>query len=202
MATLNDVEVRILGSLIEKQITTPEYYPLTLNSLLNACNQLTNRDPVVHYDDRTIARALDGLREKQLVWVVSQVGGRVPKYEQRMTEGLKLSGEIRGRTNRLYDFKDLEEVELTIQAMSAAQPPLVVKLPRVPGTKESRFAHLLAGEVAVEEASLASPPLESASAASRTGNERLSTLEERIAKLQAEVDQLRAEFSDFRKQFE
>jgi uncharacterized protein YceH (UPF0502 family) len=220
-AILNAVEVRLLGALIEKQITTPEYYPLTLNALVNACNQLTNRDPVVQFDDKTVARAIEGLREKQLIWVVSQAGGRVPKYEQRLTEALNLTeqetavlcvlmlrgpqtlGEIRGRTGRLYDFKELEEVELTIQAMSSAEPrPLVTKLPRLPGTKESRFAHLLSGEVAIEEVPQSAPRLEPVTIEVRAENERIARLEEIVSSMQAEIDELRAELTEFKKQFD
>src|SRR5881396_345758 len=143
---LNEVECRVLGSLIEKEITTPEYYPLTLNALVNACNQLSNRDPVVSFDEKTVARALESLREKRLAWMVTGIG-RVPKYEQRFAEEYKLAeqelavlcvlmprgpqtvGEIRGRTGRLYEFKELEEVELTLQALMTVQPPFAVKLP-------------------------------------------------------------------------
>jgi len=220
-AILNSPEVRILGSLIEKQITTPEYYPLTLNALVNACNQLTNRDPVVQYDDKSVARVLEALREKQLIWVVSQAGGRVPKYEQRLTEALRLTeqetavlcvlmlrgpqtvGEIRSRSGRLYEFKDLEEVELTIQAMTGAQPrSLVVRLPRLPGTKESRFAHLLSGDVVTDEVPRSTARPEPAILEVRAENERLSDLEEKVATLQAELDGLKTAFSDFRRQFE
>ena len=215
---LNPVEVRVLGSLIEKEITTPEYYPLTLNALTNACNQTSNRDPVVSFDEKTVARALESLREKQLVWMVTGVG-RVPKYEHRFTEALKLAaqevavlcvlmlrgpqttGEIRGRTGRLYEFKELEEVELTLQALMASEPPLVVRLPRQPGTKESRHAHLLAGEVQVEEREVA-PRLEPATLEVRQENERLTRLEEDLAEMRSELSDLKQQFVDFKKQFE
>jgi uncharacterized protein YceH (UPF0502 family) len=218
---LNPVEVRVLGSLIEKQVTTPEYYPLTLNALVNACNQLTNREPVVRYDEKTVGRALEGLREKQLIWVVSQAGGRVPKYEQRLTDALKLSeqetavlcvlmlrgpqttGEIRGRTGRLYEFKEIEEVELTLGAMSSAEPqPLVSRLARQPGTKESRFAHLLSGEVVAEETRETTPRADAAVLEARSENERVARLEERVASLQQELAELKQSLLDFKKQFE
>jgi len=218
---LNAVEVRVLGSLIEKQIATPEYYPLTLNALVNACNQLTNREPVVQYDDRIVARALEALREKQLTWLVNQAGSRVPKYEQRLTEALKLTeqetavicvlmlrgpqtvGELRGRTSRLYEFKDLEEVELTLQAMAEAEPsPIVTRLPRLPGTKESRFAHLLSGEVVVEQAPEAAERPEPAMIEVRAENERLARLEESLNALRADLDDLKQAFADFKRQFD
>lgn len=215
---LTTTEVRVLGSLIEKELTTPEYYPLTLNALTNACNQISNRDPVVSYDDKTVARALESLREKKLAWMVTGVG-RVPKYEHRFNEALQLAeqevavlcvlmlrgpqtvGEIRGRTGRLYEFKELEEVELTLQALMAAQPPLVTRLPRQPGTKESRYAHLLAGEVQVEGREVA-PRLEPATIEVRQENERLVNLEGHVAELQADLETLKQQFLEFKKQFE
>jgi len=215
---LNQVEIRVLGSLIEKEITTPEYYPLTLNALINACNQLSNREPVVSFDEKTVVRALESLREKKLTWMVTGVG-RVPKYEHRFTEALQLAeqeaavlcilmlrgpqtvGEIRGRTGRLYDFKELEEVELTLQALMAAQAPLVTRLPRQPGTKESRYAHLLAGEVQVEEREV-TPRLEQATIEVRQENERFERLENELAEVKLELDQLKQQFLDFKKQFE
>ena len=215
---LTQVEVRVLGSLIEKEITTPEYYPLTLNALVNACNQISNRDPVVSFDERTVARALESLREKKLAWMVTGVG-RVPKYEHRFTEALKLAeqelavlcvlmlrgpqtvGEIRGRTGRLYEFRELEEVELTLQALMTAEPPLAVKLPRQPGTKESRYAHLLAGEVQVEEREVA-PRLEPVTLEVRQENERIAKLEEDLARVRSELVELKRQFVDFKKQFE
>lgn len=215
---LTAVEVRVLGSLIEKEITTPEYYPLTLNALVNACNQISNRDPVVSFDDKTVARALEDLREKKLVWMVTGAG-RVPKYEHRFAEALKLAeqelavlcvlmlrgpqtvGEIRGRTGRLYEFKELEEVELTLQALMSAELPLVVKLPRQPGTKESRYAHLLSGEVQIEEREVA-PRIEPAVIEVRQENEKIAKLEEELAQVQIDLSELKQQFVDFKKQFE
>src|SRR5262245_42934455 len=185
---------------------------------MNACNQLSNRDPVVSFDEKTVARALDSLREKKLVWMVTGVG-RVPKYEHRLTEALTLAaqevavlcvlmlrgpqtvGEIRGRTGRLYEFKELEEVELTFQALMSAQPPLIVRLPRQPGTKESRYAHLLAGEVEIEEREVTARP-EPAMLEVRQENERLARLEEELAGVRGELAELRQQFVDFKKQFE
>ena len=215
---LTPVEVRVLGSLIEKEITTPEYYPLTLNALVNACNQISNRDPVVSFDDKTVARALEDLRGKKLVWMVTGVG-RVPKYEHRFAEALKLAeqelavlcvlmlrgpqtvGEIRGRTGRLYEFKELEEVELTLQALMTSEPSLVVKLPRQPGTKESRYAHLLSGEVQIEEREVA-PRIEPAVIEVRQENEKIAKLEEELAQVRIDLSELKQQFVDFKKQFE
>ena len=215
---LTQVEVRVLGSLIEKEITTPEYYPLTLNALTNACNQISNRDPVVSFEEKTVARAIESLREKKLAWMVTGVG-RVPKYEHRFTEELQLAeqevavlcvlmlrgpqtvGEIRGRTGRLYEFKELEEVELTLQALLSAQPPLVVRLPRQPGTKESRYAHLLAGQVHLEEREV-TPRLEPATIEVRQENERMTRLEADLAQLRAEIQDLKQQFFAFKTQFE
>jgi uncharacterized protein len=217
---MNNVEVRVIGSLIEKQVTTPEYYPLTLNALMNACNQLTNREPVVAYDEKTVARALESLREKKLAWMVSGAGSRVYKYEQRFTEAFNLSiqetavmcilmlrgpqtiGEIRGRTGRLYEFQELSEVEMTIQALTNAEPqPLVARLPRQPGTKESRYAHLLAGEVQLEERE-AAPRLDPAAVEVQLENEKLSRIEQEVAALRQQFDELKQQFIDFKKQFE
>jgi len=216
---LTQAEVRVLGSLIEKEITTPEYYPLTLNSLTNACNQISNRDPVVSFDEKTVARALESLREKKLVWLVTGAGSRVPKYEHRFAEALNLAaqeiavmcvlmlrgpqtvGEIRGRSGRLYEFKELDEVEMTIQSLMSADPALVTRLPRQPGTKESRYAHLLAGEVHIEERE-ASPRIEPATLEVRHENEQLASLEEKVAQLRGELEELKQQLVDFKKQFE
>jgi len=215
---LNAVEVRVLGSLIEKEITTPEYYPLTLNALTNACNQISNRDPEVSFEEKDVARALESLREKRLAWMVTGIG-RVPKYEQRFAEEYKLAeqelavlcvlmlrgpqtvGEIRGRTGRLYEFKELEEVELTLQALMSAEPPFAVRLPRQPGTKESRYAHLLAGEVQIEERE-AVPRLEAATLEVRQENERILRVEDELARVKGQLAELRQEFVEFKKQFE
>ncbi|HXG92476.1 MAG TPA: YceH family protein [Blastocatellia bacterium] len=217
--TLNPVEVRVIGSLIEKQITTPEYYPLTLNALVNACNQTTNREPVVSFDEKIIARALDSLRERGLIWMVTGPGSRVPKYEHRFAEQFKLAeqevavmcvlmlrgpqtaGEIRGRTTRLYEFTSIEEVEAVLASLAAAEPPLVAKLPRLPGTKESRYAHLLSGEPQIEERAV-EPRLEPAMIEVRAENERIAKLESAIETLRAELAELRQQFLDFKSQFE
>ena len=220
---LNRVEVRVLGSLIEKHVTTPEYYPLSLNALTNACNQTSNRDPVVSFDDKTVVRALESLREKKLVWMVTGAGSRVPKYEHRMAETFTLAeqevavlgvlmlrgpqtvGEIRGRTARMYEFQSLEEVEQVLDALMIAEPhPFVTKLARQPGTKESRYAHLLGGEVKIEktEEQTITPRLEPAAMEVRAENERMAKLEEEVETLRLELGELKQQFLEFKKQFE
>ena len=215
---LNDIEVRIIGSLIEKEITTPEYYPLTLNALTRACSQKNNRNPVVSFDEETVFRALDGLTfHKDLVKRVISDDSRVPKYRQAFAEALGLSGsetaalcilmlrgpqtvgEIRGRSERLYAFAGLEEVEATLNALMTREGrPLAVKLPRQPGTKESRYAHLLSGEVEVEEVEIQEP----AALEIRAENERIDNLEAEVASLRRELQELRQDFIEFKKQFE
>ncbi|MDH3390957.1 MAG: YceH family protein [Desulfobulbaceae bacterium] len=202
---LNDIEVRVLGSLMEKSMTTPEYYPLSLNALTNACNQKSNRDPVVTFDETTVVRALDSLREKQLA--VLSASSRVPKYAEvfagtrnlvnrevalimvLLLRGPQTVGELRGRTERAYKFKDLAEAEATLDELE--ESGYVTKLPRMAGRKESRYAHLLAGEVQVEEAA---PRLEPASIVVRAENERISALEEEVQRLRQEFDKFKREF--------
>ncbi len=223
-ALLNDVEVRVLGALVEKQVTTPEYYPLTLNALVHACNQISNRDPVVSYDERAVAGALETLREKNLAYVFYGSDSRVPKYKHVCVENLHLNppelaamcvlmlrgpqtvGEIRGRTNRLYNFADLSEVEATLEGLAAREDqPLVVKLPRQPGRKDSRYAHLLSGEPAFEESSAperAGPRPEAATLEVRAERDRVARLESEVETLRGELESLRRQFDEFKKQFE
>ncbi|MEN3332841.1 MAG: uncharacterized protein V7641_2206 [Blastocatellia bacterium] len=218
-ALMNAIEVRVIGALVEKQMATPEYYPLTMNALVNACNQLTGREPVVAYDERAVARALESLREKQLVWQVAAAGARVPKYEHRLSEKFNLAeqetavlavlmlrgpqtvGEIKGRTGRMYEFAELAEVEMTLESLITAEPPLAVKLPRQPGTKESRYAHLMAGEVHVEEPA-AEPRAEAAVLEVRAENERLARLENDVETLRQQLAELQQQFLEFKRQFE
>jgi uncharacterized protein len=216
---LNDVEVRVLGCLLEKQRTTPEYYPLTLNALTNACNQLSNRDPVVSFEEKQVVRALDALREKKLAWTVSAAGSRVPKYEQRLTEALELkepetaalcllmlrgpqtAGEIRSRAGRLYAFSDVVEVESALQALVDRPHSLITSLPRQPGTRETRYAHLLSGEVQWNIASAAAGP-EPARLAAQQEDQRIGQLEQQIEKLSRELNELKRELQEFRRQFD
>jgi uncharacterized protein len=215
---LDDVEVRVLGSLVEKQITTPEYYPLTLNALVQACNQKNNRNPVVTLDEPTVSQALESLRGKNLVYVFYGSTSRVAKYKHMMGEiydlnarelaimcvlmlrGPQTPGELRGRTERLYDFSGLSEVEETLNTLEAKEPDtLVVKLPRQPGQKEVRYAHLLAGEVSLEyqaESSSSDP------ASNPAKRDRLAELEQEVEVLRAEIKSMRQEFEDFKKQFD
>lgn len=217
---LNPTELRVLGSLIEKQVTTPDYYPLTLNALVNACNQLTNRDPVVSFDETTVVRALDGLRDKRLAILFSGAEARVAKYKHTLNDRLLLTpgeiallcvlmlrgpqtvGELRTRTERLFTFDSLPEVEEALNALAARQPqPLVAKLPRAPGTKESRYAQLLGGPV--EFSPTEKPvPVEPATAVVRAENERFAKLEQETAELRRELAELKQQFAEFRKQFE
>lgn len=209
----------MLGSLLEKQITTPDNYPLTLNALTNACNQLTNRDPVVSYDEQTIVRALDGLRDKRLALLFHGAESRVAKYRHTLGDVLLLSpaetallcvlflrgpqtvGELRMRADRLHTFENLAEVETTLDGMATRQPPIATKLPRQPGTKESRFGHLLSGPI--DSSPVERPiPLEPATLAVRAENERIAKLEQEVATLRTELSDLQRQFADFRKQFE
>jgi uncharacterized protein YceH (UPF0502 family) len=210
---LTDIETRVLGSLIEKQVTTPEYYPLTLNALTLACNQKNNRYPVTSYTENQVSDAVERLREKNLSYVFYGSTSRVPKYKHVMPEVMHLShpevalmcvlmlrgaqtlGELRGNASRLHDFSSLEEVEQTLNELITRDEPLVARLPRQPGQKEGRFAHLLSGEINLE--ALAESERAAAAAPSRRSN-----LEEKIDALAAEVEKLKEQFEQFRKQFE
>jgi uncharacterized protein YceH (UPF0502 family) len=208
-ALLNDVEVRVLGCLIEKETTTPEYYPLSLNALTNACNQSSNRYPVVHFDEQTVAGAIDALRQKQFVHIVHRDDARVVKYRHVIAEklgidtkeiavmsvlmlrGAQTVGEIRTRTNRMFDFESLEQVEAVLNLLMTREPtPLIARLPRQTGQKDVRYAHLLSGEVTLEQ-----PPAQSA-------EDRIARLEDTTEQLRREVDDLRSQLDQFRKQFE
>ena len=219
---LDEREVRVVGALVEKQVTTPDYYPLTLNALVNACNQISNRDPVVKYDERTVEDAIDTLRTKNLVYIFYGAESRVPKYKHMMREVYTLSpqelavmcvlmlrgpqtvGEIRGRTGRLHEFAELREVEETLDGLARRDEPLVLKLPRQSGQKDARYTHLLSGAPALEEsdeehASQASPRSSSSRWAE---SERVARLEAEVAGLRGEVAELRRQLEEFRKQFE
>ena len=206
---LEAAEARVLGALLEKEIATPEYYPLSLNALVNACNQKSNRDPVVSYDEATVENALESLRRKGLAIRITGGDSRVPKHAQRFTEkfnlgrreaavvcvlllrGPQTAGELRGRTERLYAFDDLEAVEGTLSRL--AEMGFARQLPRQAGFKESRYAQLLSGEVAEAEAPPAEPE--------RRGSAGPS-LADRVAQLEADLTDLRRRFEDFRRNFE
>jgi hypothetical protein len=203
---LDAAELRVLGALMEKESATPEYYPLSLNALVNACNQKSNRDPVVSFDEEIVEQALEGLRHKGMATRITGRDVRVPKHGQSFTEKFNLGrreaalmcllmlrgpqtpGELRSRSDRLYTFDDLEAVESTLNRLTEME--FVKKLPRQPGSRESRWTHLLAGDVeAAEEA--AAPVME-----------RATPDRERIAALEREVAELRRQFEEFRRNFE
>lgn len=209
----------MLGSLVEKQLTTPDYYPLTMNALVHACSQISNRDPVVQYDERQVAEAVDTLRLKNLVYIFYGAESRVPKYKHMTREVFELSppelaalcvlmlrgpqtvGEVRGRSGRLHEFADLREAEATLEGLAQREDPLVVKLPRQAGRKEARYAHLLAGRPAVEEEAEGAQP--AAAPRARAGDsERVTRLEAEVERLGGELAEMRRQFEEFRKQFE
>jgi uncharacterized protein YceH (UPF0502 family) len=206
---LTEPQARVLGALIEKEITTPDYYPLSMNALLNACNQKSNREPVTELDEETVRQALHGLDDKGLAGAVRGSDSRVTKYEHRFSEaynfgrrevavlcvlllrGPQTPGELRGRTERLYSFDELSDVQSTLQKLIERDPPLVKVLPRQPGTKESRYMHLFCGDV---------PPASPSAAFSEKMHDagddfadagRLQLLEEQVAQLTREVAELR-----------
>ncbi|HKW31682.1 MAG TPA: YceH family protein [Candidatus Acidoferrum sp.] len=217
---LNELECRVLGSLVEKEATTPEYYPLSLNALLNACNQKSNRDPVMDVDEAALREALHSLEGQSLVRSVSPADSRVTKYEHRLQEafnfyrhetailcllllrGPQTPGELRSRSERIHSFDDLGAVQSSLQHLMKREPPLVKSLPRQPGTKETRYAHLLWGDVAqVEhESNIHAAPV--ASAEHTLDGDRVKKFEEEIAALKNEIADLKQQFVQFRKQFE
>jgi len=213
---LTPTEVRVLGSLIEKQITTPEYYPLTLNSLTAACNQKNNRNPITSLAESEVEDALYTLREKNLAYVFHGSTSRVPKYKHvapevlhvtppelaamcvLMLSGPQTVGEIRTRGHRLYEFSGLEEVDETLRALKTKDEPMVMSLPRQPGQKEARFAHLLSGEPEIEisEAGAEKHPRRA------SDPDRVTKLEEQVQTLAQQVENLATQFEEFKKQFE
>jgi hypothetical protein len=214
---LTPVEARVLGALIEKDITTTDYYPLSLNALVNACNQKNNRDPAMRLDENAVRDALSGLQQFNLAGPARGADSRVTKYEHRSQEAFNFSrgetavlcvlllrgpqtpGELRGRTERMHQFEDLDAVQASLQKLMQRDPPLVTMLTRQPGTKESRYAHLLSGDV--EAAELASQNAMSAVHATDS-NDRVERLEEQVATLREEVRVLKEVFEGFRKQSE
>ena len=212
---LTATEIRVLGALVEKQITTPEYYPLTLNALTAACNQKNNRNPVMSLTEQEVERALDSLRERNLAYVFHGSTSRVPKFKHVAPEILQLNpaelavmcvlmlsgpqtvGEIRTRGSRLHEFSGLEEVDETVHGLSARESePLVVKLPRQSGQKDARYVHLLSGEPDVSHAEATELP------ARRAHSDRAPQLEEQVQMLRQQVEELAAQFEQFKKQFE
>lgn len=221
-ALLNPVEARVLGALVEKQITTPAYYPLTLASLTAACNQKSNRNPVSALDEKEVARAVLTLREKHLAWETAEAGARVMKYSHNLEQHFTLSeqqvavlcelmlrgpqtgGELRTHCERMTALGDSEQTEAVLQSLiDYPETPLAVKLPREPGRRENRYAHLLCGEVVLpDEPAARRPPPEAAIQAVLAENERLDALENAVRQLREEVTRLNEQFAEFRKQFE
>ncbi len=225
---LTDIEVRVLGSLVEKDITTTDYYPLSLNALVNACNQKNNREPVTNLNEDTVRQALSTLQEKRLAGPSSGADSRVAKFEHHLQEvfnftrgeiavfcvmllrGPQTPGELRGRTERMYHFETLDDVQSTLQRLIQRDPPLAKMLSRQPGTKENRYAHLFAGDIAeaeVQTASRAADPVEAGGAlSSRTtqsqDSQRIASLETEIKELKSAIAELHHQFAGFRKQFE
>lgn len=223
--TLSPEEVRVLGCLIEKAVTTPEYYPLTLNSLVAACNQRSNRSPVVDYDEDQVNEALDGLREKGLVRRVDTAGGRAPKFRHLLPEvipldgaqiavicvlllrGAQTLGELRSRTDRLYAFRDLGHVEETVKSLthpaeeSGIDLPLVAPLPLRPGSREVRFVHLFGPVVQLHEEPNASSVSMAPALEPRATRSELEALRAEVAELRQAYEELQAEFKAFKSQF-
>jgi len=214
---LSEVEARVLGCLVEKEITTPEYYPLSLNALLHACNQKSNRDPLMTLDEDAVRQALRALGEQALARSASAADSRVAKYEHRLAEmfnftrpetailcelllrGPQTPGELRSRAERMHPFEDLSVVHTTLKHLLEREPQLVKVLPRQAGNKEARYSHLLCGDVEVREGPAVK---ESALTSSTADKERISQLESELSDLHKEVSDLKRQFADFRKQFE
>lgn len=214
---LTEIEARILGSLVEKQLTTPEYYPLTLNTLVNACNQKNNRAPIVSYSEQTVNEKLENLRDRNLVYVFYGSTSRVPKYKhmlpsvyeldepataiiaELLLRGAQTLGELRGHCERLHSFASLGEVQETLDELMRRDYALVVRLPVQPGQKEARFAHLLSGEIDIDAMAVAQT---NKSARGSVETEKIEKLEGEVTMLRNEVDALKQTFEEFKKQFE
>jgi uncharacterized protein len=219
---LTEIETRVLGSLIEKDITTPDYYPLSLNALVNACNQKNNRDPVTTLDEESVRQALGTLQEKRLAGPASGADSRVTKFEHRLQEvfnfdrreiavvcvlllrGPQTPGELRSRTDRMYHFEALDDVISTLDRLAQREPPLARVLPRQPGTKESRYTHLFSGEPPADpaEATNVGRTLLSAAASTNSAGDRLTALEEEVSRLRQDLSEVQQQLAAFRKQFE
>lgn len=214
---LNEMEARVLGALLEKEITTPDYYPLSLNSLVNACNQKSNRDPVMNVDEDSVRDALRTLQDNSLARSVSAADSRVTKYEHRLQEafnfdrreaalfcelllrGPQTTGELRTRAERMHSFDDLNEAQSALQRLMNREPPLVKVLAKQPGTKESRYIHLLSGEVKRVSSTDGREVPAAQEGEKIDGFPRLSA---EMAELRRDVAELKQQFAAFRKQFE
>jgi hypothetical protein len=214
------IETRVMGALIEKDITTPDYYPLSLNALVNACNQKNNRDPVMTLDEAAVRGALATLQERRMAGPAGGADSRVTKYEHRLQEvfnfdrreiaivcvlllrGAQTPGELRGRTDRMYRFEALDDVVSTLDRLSQREPPLVRALARQPGTKEIRYMHLFSGEP--PEHLMQAPVARPSRAMGEDSNseERIATLEQEVSRLRAELTDVQQQLASFRKQFE
>ena len=219
---LTEIETRVLGALIEKDITTPDYYPLSLNALVNACNQKNNRDPVMTIDESAVRDALSTLQEKHLAGPACGADSRVTKFEHRLQEvfnfdrreiavvcvlllrGPQTPGELRSRTDRMYHFEALEDVVATLDRLAQRDPPLARILPRQPGTKESRYTHLFSGEppeTSVAQTSVARAP-SPANADANSLADRVATLEGEVSRLREQLSEVQDQLAAFRRQFE
>ena len=217
MNALSEIETRVLGALIEKELTTPEYYPLSLNALVNACNQKSNRDPMMTLDDDAVSEALRTLDKQGLAGRADGMDNRVTKFEHRLQEafnfdrretavlcellvrGAQTPGELRSRAARMHPFDDLAQVQSTLQRLMQREPPIVKLLPRQPGTKEARYAHLLSGDVSAPEPTQQAAP---AVAHEPSHAERIARLEREVVALQQELADVKQQLAVFRKQFE
>ena len=216
---LTPIEARVLGSLVEKELTTPEYYPLSLNSLTAACNQKNNRDPVMALTEEDVRRAVETLRGKTLAWQLNTAGGRVPKFEHNlpakfgftqpeisivtvlMLRGPLTVGEIRSCTGRMHTFAELADVEAVLTRLSEMENgPYVVRLAREPGRKENRFAHCFCGEVTM--AAALNVTQEIPVAAKPQMSDRIDSIENKLSQLTNDLAVLQQAFSDFKKSFE
>ena len=213
---LSSIEARVLGALVEKDITTPDYYPLSINALVNACNQKNNRDPVMNLEENAVRDALRGLQDLGLAGPAGGADSRVTKYEHRLQEkfnfsrgetavlcvlllrGAQTPGELRGRTERMHRFEDLDAVQAGLHRLMQREPPLAIVLPRQPGTKESRYAHLLCGAIDISEMATDN----GLPAGNSDYSERIDLLENQLAGLKREVSDLKQQLAEFRKQFE
>lgn len=210
---LNETEIRILSSLTEKEFTTPEYYPMSINALTNACNQKNNREPITNYDENIVEETISNLREKRLVFRVTGDGIRTPKYNENFNNTLNLQkqeiailnilmlrgpqtiGELKNRGSRIYEFKTLDEVESILNALANKEIPLIVKLPKLAGTKEPRYFHTLLENFSIENFKISANETELES-------DKISLLEKRVENLESEIKELKNIFEIFKKQFE
>lgn len=217
---LDPFEIRVLAVLAEKEALTPDNYPLSLNALVNGCNQLTSRDSVMSLSDDTVLEVLQRLMKMKFVVEVNQAGARVAKYEHRMRvkwsleqdklavltilmlRGIQTAGEIRTRCGRLFDFSSIAEVDACLEFLIDKYPPLVARIARSPGTKESRYAHLLSGEQVLERQEIAASFSAEASVAGSSRQDRIAMLEGEVSRLRDEVALLTQQFESFKKQFE